>query len=336
ARMTARRMMTDRVRRGRGLSSFMRALRECNSHAHHVDLSIVDLAVARRLLDLRHQPLSSMLSTSERPARVLPDLGLTAPPIIPPVQTRASSRPAPGILFVIAGFALLGIGFALWLRTVPAGHPDPRLWFNVFYCLFARHEPLGLALVATFSVGSALFFFRGGSIANEHVDLSRWFCPLAALFAFAVTALGTDFVFHNYPLTADEHLADFQARIFLHGKIQGHVPDQWVPALHVIKPTFVDYFPATQSWNQTYLPVYAAMRAAFQAADLQSLLNPFLAAVTVLAVYGTARNIWPQSKANAAVAVALLVSCSQFLLMSMTSYAMPAHLALNAVWLWLY
>src|SRR5581483_4333191 len=106
--------------------------------------------------------------------------------------------------------------------------------------------------------------------------------------------------------------------------------------LHVIKPTFVDYFPATQSWNQTYLPVYAAMRAAFQAADLQSLLNPFLAAVTVLAVYGTARNIWPQSKANAAVAVALLVSCSQFLLMSMTSYAMPAHLALNAVWLWLY
>jgi hypothetical protein len=281
-----------------------------------------------------------MLSTSERPTRVLPDRGLIAPLIVPPAPVSDAARFARRILFVIAGFALLGIGFALWLRRVPASHPDPRLWFNVFYCLFARHEPLGLAIVAAFSVAAAWRFFRRDAsaqpTANAHVDLARWFCPLAAVFAFVVAALGSDFIFHNYPLTADEHLADFQARIFLHGKIQGHVPDQWVDALRVIKPTFVDYFPATQSWNETYLPVYAAMRAVFQSVDLQSLLNPFLAAITVLAVYGTARNIWPQSKTNAAVAVALLASSTQFLLMAMTSYSMPAHLALNAIWLWLY
>ena len=84
------------------------------------------------------------------------------------------------------------------------------------------------------------------------------------------------------------------------------------------------------------LPVYATMRAVFQCVDLQSLLNPLLAAVAILALYGTARNIWPQSKMNALVAIGLLGSSSQFLLMSMTGYSMPAHLALNTVWLWLY
>ncbi len=106
--------------------------------------------------------------------------------------------------------------------------------------------------------------------------------------------------------------------------------------MRVIKPTYVDYFPATHRWNATYLPVYAAMRAAFQFFNLQTLLNPFLAAVTVLAVYGIARNVWPEAKMNALIAVGLLASSSQFLLMSMTSYAMPAHLALNTIWLWLY
>jgi hypothetical protein len=56
----------------------------------------------------------------------------------------------------------------------------------------------------------------------------------------------------------------------------------------------------------------------------------------VLALYGAARNIWPESKTNALLAIGLLGSSSQFLVMSMTSYSMPAHLALNAIWLWLY
>ena len=135
---------------------------------------------------------------------------------------------------------------------------------------------------------------------------------------------------------ADEYLGDFQARIFLHGKIQAEVPLRFVDAIRVVKPIYVDYFPATHSWNATYLPVYAALRAVFQSVNLQSLLNPFLAAITILALYACARNIWPESKTHAVIAIALLASSSQFLIMSMTAYAMPAHLALNTIWLWLY
>src|ERR1051325_10677710 len=78
------------------------------------------------------------------------------------------------------------------------------------------------------------------------------------------------------------------------------------------------------------------MRAAFQYFDLQTLLNPVLATVTILALYGAVRRIWPESQTNALIGVGLLASSSQFLLMSMTAYAMSAHLALNTIWLWLY
>ena len=281
-----------------------------------------------------------MVSTSEPHPRTLAEFPITSASEIQ--RSHGESTRGPKIiLYAIALLSVIGIVFAFWLRTVPAGNPDPRLVFNVFYCLFARHEPAGLLIVALFSLVAAFMLSRKqnhSETRNEDVDLahSRWLCLVAALFVFAITAIGTQTVFHNYALTADEYLADFQARIFLHGKIQAEVPAAFLDAVRVIKPSFVEYFPETHLWNATYYPVYAAMRAVFQSVDLQTLLNPLLAAVTVLALYGTARNIWPESQTNALAAIALLVSSSQFLLMSMTAYAMPAHLALNTIWLWLY
>lgn len=241
----------------------------------------------------------------------------------------------------IVVFSAVGAIFALWLRTVPAGNPDPRSTFNAFYVLFARHEPAGLLTVATFSLAALFVFarrYRGAkneAVQNYNVD--RRLCLLLAVVTFLIGAIGTHVVFHNYALTADEYLSDFQARIFLRGKFQAEIPPTWVSAEHFLNlPFFVQYFSNTHSWNSIYLPVYAAFRAVFQSVGLQSLLNPFLAALTVFALYGTARNIWPESKTNALVAVGLLVSSSQFLVMSMTSYAWPAHLALNSIWLWLY
>jgi hypothetical protein len=266
----------------------------------------------------------------------------------PPAESSNTKAPSPtartkvpsAILFAIAAFGLIGIAFALWVRTVAGSHPDPRLTYNVFYVLFARNEPLGLLTVVLFSLISAVVLLRknrgAAKARDEDVDLARWLCPIIALIVFAVAALGTQFVLHDYPLTADEYLADFQARIFLRGKIEAEVPAALQDAIRVITPTYVDYIPSRHSWHATYLPVYAAMRAVFQSAGLQSLLNPALAAITILALYGVARNLWPEKKANALVAAALLASSSQFLLMAMTSYAMPAHLALNTVWLWLY
>jgi hypothetical protein len=255
-------------------------------------------------------------------------------------STRILARRPIQILCGVAIFCLIGIALGFWLRTVPGGRPDPRLTYNAFYVLFARNEPVGLGLVALFSLVSAFVLGRGKRRTEtervENIDRASWLCVALAIVAFAIAVVGTQVVLHDYPLTADEYLADFQAKIFLRGKLQAEVPPAMQDLVRVITPTYVAYNPVTHKWNSPYLPVYAAMRALLQWVDLESLLNPLLAAVTVFALYGAARNIWPESKVNALVAIGLLVSSSQFLLMSMTAYAMPAHLALNTIWLWLY
>ena len=243
------------------------------------------------------------------------------------------------ILIGLSAVALAGVALAWWLRGTFAGWPDPRSSYSAFYVLFARDEVCGLSVVALFGICAAMLFFGKGSHQWRIPVLARRDAVLIAVLAsavFAITALGTHFVCHDYSLSADEFMADFQARIFLRGKTSAEIPAQWVDAVRVIKPTFAYYFPETHEWNATYLPVYAALRAMFQSVYLASFLNPCLAALTVFALYGTAGNIWPNDKQNAFVATLLLAGSAQFLVMAMTTYSMPAHLALNTVWLWLY
>ncbi|MGH8102825.1 MAG: hypothetical protein ACREIW_16125, partial [Chthoniobacterales bacterium] len=284
-----------------------------------------------------------MISAPQSEVDALPDLAIPNRQESRAQEKFATdSRPrSPAMIAcAIALFSFGGIAFVLWLRTVFAGYPDPRSWFNVFFVLFARNEAAGLLIVALFNLAAALVLFgkrkKPDAISSQSLQRPAMVCVLIAILVFAVAKIGTTAVFHDYLLTADEYLADFQARIFLRGKIQVKVPAAWVDSIQVIKPTHVEYSPKTHLWNSTYLPVYAAMRAAFQYFDLQTLLNPALAAVTILALYGAARRVWPESPMNALFAVGLLASSSQFLLMSMTAYAMPAHLALNTIWLWLY
>ncbi len=251
----------------------------------------------------------------------------------------SSANGARRILFGVSGVALAGVALAWWLSGTFAGWPDPRSSYSAFYVLFARDEFWGLALVAAFGIGAALFVFgrdHQRSLVSAFEERGLMVLVVLASSVFAITALGTHFVCHDYSLSADEFMADFQARIFLRGKIAAEIPAQWVDAVRVIKPTYADYFPATHEWKATYLPVYAALRAIFQSVYLQSFLNPCLAALTVLALYGTARNIWPNDKQDALVASFLLAGSAQFLVMAMTTYSMPAHLALNTIWLWLY
>jgi hypothetical protein len=295
--------------------------------------------LARWLLLIIVRPFSLMFSASQPPVMIAPEVSLVS---AEPASRAAdvAGRSPKFIPCLLALFALLGIALAFWLRRVPGGNPDPRFTYNVFYFLFARYEPAGLLVVALFNLATAFILLRkkmqAGNILGKHAEYAGRICVAISLLAFVMAAIGAQTVFHNYILTADENLADFQAKIFLRGKIQAQLPPQWINAAYNIRSTYIDYFPATHSWKATYLPVYAAMRAAFQSIGLQSLLNPILAAVTIFALYCTARNIWPESKTNALVAIGLLGSSSQFLFMSMTAYAMPAHLALNTIWLWLY
>ena len=195
----------------------------------------------------------------------------------------------------------------------------------------------GLALVLAFLALTAVWLRRGAPASSRQLSFRPEFAVLlCALLTFAGGVLGNEFVFHHYALTADENMANFQAQIFLQGHLRAVIPPFWEPMIRIIAPTHVAYFPALHSWNSSYLPVYAALRALFMSAGLQVLLNPLCAAVSVIMVAAVTRKLWPDDPWKPAIAAALLASSSQVLVMSMTAYAMPAHLALNLIWLWLY
>jgi hypothetical protein len=264
-------------------------------------------------------------------------------------QSNCSSRtsnltsnhdPRPGLfvnLFVIVALAAGGIALGLWLSAIQLGNPDPRDWNNAFYVIFARNEPAGLAIVILLTAASAIWIKAGAPGFSFRSFLKpRPAVWLIAIMVFLLTAAGTSFVFHQYALSADENMADFQARIFLSGKLRQEIPAFWQPMVHLIIPTHAGYFPSIHSWNSSYLPVYSVFRATLIPLGLEWLTNPVFAAISVLAIAGIAGRIWPNDPWKPLVAAVLLAASSQFLVMSMTAYAMPAHLALNLVWLWLY
>jgi hypothetical protein len=252
----------------------------------------------------------------------------------------STNDPRPGLivnLFIVVALAAGGIALGLWLSAIRLGNTDPRDWSNAFYVVFARNEPAGLAIVVLLAAVSGIWIKLGapGFSCRSFLkpSLAVW---LIAIVVFLLTAAGTSFVFHRYALSADENMVDFQARIFLSGKLRQEVPAFWQPMVRLITPTHAVYFPSIHSWNSGYLPVYSVFRATLMPLGLEWLTNPVFAAISVLAIAGIARRIWPDDPRKTVLAAGLLAASSQFLVMSMTAYAMPAHLALNLVWLWLY
>ena len=264
-----------------------------------------------------------------------------APEIAAPLPlngaTAAPSRR--GLWLALIGIALVavvGIDLALWLREEWIGQPDPADGYNVFFVLFSRNEPAGLALVLAFTALAGLWLWRAKQLNLRPLPARSTSVYLIAAAVFTLAIAGYFVVFHEYSLTADENMADFQARIFLGGHLRAHLPSFWQPMARLIMPVHAYYFPELQSWNSGYLPVYAAIRAAFMSLEMQALVNPLCAALSVCLIAAIARQIWPNDKLKPLLAAALLAASPQFLVMSMTAYAMPAHLALNLLWLWLY
>src|SRR5262249_8834667 len=57
---------------------------------------------------------------------------------------------------------------------------------------------------------------------------------------------------------------------------------------------------------------------------------------SIILCWAVARRLWPERPSLALMAAALLGTSSQLIVTGMTAYAMPAHLALNLAWLWLF
>jgi hypothetical protein len=245
---------------------------------------------------------------------------------------------APAIVIGVALFGLVGR-----LYTIASGLALVR-WKssnNVFLRLYALHERPSLLLLLFFAC-LVLWSRRRAlelpaSLLNQ-LERAGQRMPVWGLAGgvLAVTATGTLLVMHGLGLSMDEFAASFQARIFAGGRLTASIPETWRSLAPWMTPYYIAYKPDAHLWVATYLPVYAAMRALFVPLRAEWLVNPLLAAASVLLVDRLARRLWPGDDRRRLLALAFLVTSAQFLVMSMSGYSMAAHLCLNLLWLLLY
>jgi hypothetical protein len=166
-----------------------------------------------------------------------------------------------------------------------------------------------------------------------HQGSSLWLAVGAACLTVYV---GTRLVYRDYGLSMDEFMAQFDATIVAAGKLLAPVAPEWRDLVPALQPIFRLPIPDNASWVSSYLPMNAVLRAGFLWLGSPALTGVALAGVSLVALYGIARRLWPDRPDAAILSVALLASSAQFLVTAMTPYAMTAHLALNLVWLWLF
>ena len=146
---------------------------------------------------------------------------------------------------------------------------------------------------------------------------------------------GTFLVLENYPLSVDEFMASFDAQIVRHGRLAAAVPPAWKDYVPALQPMLLMPVPDDRFWMSSYLPVNAAFRGLFAWLGSEQAAGPVWAALSIVAIYGVGTRLWPNRRDLALIATLLLATSSQFVVAAMTPYAMPAHLALNLLWLWL-
>lgn len=225
---------------------------------------------------------------------------------------------------------LMGEGFA---EAVPTSS-------NIFFRLYGLHEAPFLWLLGAFALAAWISGRRAGapgSLARTKAipGTLAVLAVVAAVGVLTVTLAGTYWILHSTPLSMDEFAAVFQARILGSGRMTAPVPAEWQPFARALVPHFISYRAAEQVWLSSYLPAYAALRALFSTVGAELVLNPLLAAISVLSLAGASARLWPGDVRRGRLAILYLATSAQFLLMSMTGYSWAAHLCFNLLWLYL-
>jgi hypothetical protein len=218
-------------------------------------------------------------------------------------------------------------------------HPGP---VNVYFRLYAFHEPLMLILLGGWSATALLLIRRKTDEVTKPSWIERLRAPRAGAVAVVaavvgVIALSTWYgVHHAVLLTMDEFTTDFQARILASGELRAQLPVEWQPYVDALAPVFTAYQGLEGGWLSQYLPGYALIQTPFVMAGANAILNPLLLALSVVLLASIAKRLWPDEGLRPWMAIAFFVTSSEVLMTSGTGYSMPAHLALNLLWLWLY
>lgn len=261
-------------------------------------------------------------------------------------MTQDSSNPAleqNDLIFALTlGAATCLLGLSLSFFVWRSGLTSLDIYGNSFHVLFVRNEPV-VFLLLFFGAGFGRLYLLGDLVLPAWPrrlspnTLAKF--PWLGVIVVSVVVCcwsGNYLVLHDFPLSNDEFLPSFQAQIFLSGKIRALLPLEMREFGRALTPIFALYDPQAGSWISSYLPIYALVRTFFLSLGVESLTGPALAGLSLVLIAGITRRFWPEESLAPFIAVILLVSSSQFLITSMTSYAYPAHLCFNLAWLYFY
>jgi hypothetical protein len=136
-------------------------------------------------------------------------------------------------------------------------------------------------------------------------------------------------------MSDDEYAGWFQALVFAKGKTHAAIPAPWCAYGPAVTPNSI-WFRRDCTWMLTYLPIHSLFQAPFIALGIPRLAVPIQAGLSVLLVASIARKVWPDQPSCAYWSALFLATSTQFLVMSMTLYAMSTHLLLTLVFLRVY
>jgi hypothetical protein len=242
---------------------------------------------------------------------------------------------------VVCGLAALSAAsFARSIRPLRMADPTIPELYNFYPYTFAHYEPWMLCATAAFFFALS-FLPRTREITREKglralsaKNLPFVIAALVLLFA----ACGRFAIAENFDLCIDEYLPEFESKILQHHALVAAVPPPWVPYREALKLPYQIYHGTTREgyWASGFLPGFALLNFGFEQLDLGWALNPLLAALALLLLAALARRAFPADAPLAAgIAVLLLASSPQFLIMALTKFSWTAHLCGTLAWVWL-
>jgi hypothetical protein len=240
-------------------------------------------------------------------------------------------RQGRGALTLIYGAAIGGL--FLWLLSVYLCSIAARYGVPDDTAIYLFRQDRWLLLAGT---GLLLLASLGLRDRAQKLHLPRVALAIVAITAVGFCWLGHRWILGGFDLSGDEQLAVFDSQIFASGHLVQPLPGVW--QVHTKALNILLMLPASHpiAWVSAYLPVNAMMRAAIGVAGDPSLTGPLMVLLGMFALWKCARILWPDDREAAVVALLLYAGSGQVLFAGMTAYAMPAHLALDLVWLWLF
>lgn len=244
-------------------------------------------------------------------------------PLLVRLAKRRSAVPA-GLRAAVGYFAVSAIAFVL-------SQIFPAQWGLAAFFLDRQDRWILLA-------GSAMLLGLtfGRHARTEPLQAATWQPWVAATAILLFCLAGHYAVLAGYDMSRDEQLATFDAAVFASGRLVQPLPGVWRDHADALNTMFM--YPAVHrgAWISAYLPLNAALRALLGGFATPAMAGPLVTGIGALALWGCVRRIWPEDREAPLVALVLYLGSAQILVTGMTAYAMPAHLALNLVWLWLF